>query len=178
MQYQFPHTIQNKHGEKLTFLRMEGQRVIVENFVQPNAGPPMHVHFFQDESLTVVSGKIGYQIHGQEPQYAGPGETLVFKRGIPHRFWSAGDNVLHCTGWVDPAGNLIFFLTNIYAAIERGKNHQPEMFDGSYLSWRYRREFDMTEIPSFVKKVIMPVTYFIGLLLGKYEKFKTAPQPI
>lgn len=178
MQYQFPHTIQNKHGEKLTFLRMEGQRVIVENFVQPNAGPPMHVHFSQDECLTVVKGKIGYQIQGQSPQFAGPGETVLFKRGVPHRFWNAGDDVLHCEGWVDPAENLIFFLTSIYVAIDQGKGNQPEIFDSSYLGWRYRREFDMTETPGIVKKVIMPVTYFIGLLLGKYEKFKNAPQPL
>jgi hypothetical protein len=72
----------------------------------------------------------------------------------------------------------IFFLTNIYAAIDRGKDKRPEIFDASYLSWRYRREFDMTEIPGFVKKVIMPITYLVGLLLGKYEKFKTAPQPL
>ncbi len=178
MQYQFPHTIQNKHGEKLTFLRMEGQRVIVENFVQPNAGPPMHVHFFQDECLTVVKGKIGYQIQGQAPQFAGPGDSVLFKRGVPHRFWNASDDVLHCEGWVDPVENFIFFLTNIYVAIDQGKGNQPEIFDSSYLNWRYRREFDMTEIPRFVKTVIMPVTYFVGRLLGKYEKFKNAPQPL
>lgn len=178
MQYQFPHTIQHKHGEKITFLRMEGERVFGENFVQPNAGPPMHVHYFQDECFTVVKGRIGYQIGGQNPKYAGPGETLLFKRGVPHRFWNAGDDVLHCEGWVDPADNFIFFITNIFDAIDRGKGNLPELFDGAYLNWRYRREFDMSEIPGFVKKVIMPITYFIGLLLGKYEKFKTAPQPL
>jgi quercetin dioxygenase-like cupin family protein len=178
MHYPFPHTIETKFGEKLTFLRMEGQRVVGENHVQPNAGPPMHVHFKQDEGFTVIAGKIGYQIQGQAAQYAGPGETVLFKRGVAHRFWNAGDDVLHCSAWVEPADNFVFFITNVFDAINRGKNHQPEMFDGAYLTWRYRSEFAITEIPGFVRNVVMPVIYFIGLLLGKYDKFKDAPKPI
>ncbi|MBK7939091.1 MAG: cupin domain-containing protein [Lewinellaceae bacterium] len=178
MNNQLPLTIENKYGEKLTFLRLEGNRVLIEDFVQPNAGPPMHVHFLQEECLTVVSGKMGYQSFGQEPQYANPGETVLFKRGDAHRFWNAGNDVLHCTGWVDPVNNFVFFLSGIYAAINRGKNQQPEIFDGAYLAWRYRREFDLTEIPVFVKKVVFPVIYTIGCLLGKYRKFRNAPVPL
>lgn len=178
MQYPLPHLIESKFGETLTFLRMEGQRAIGENFVQPNAGPPMHVHFKQDEGMTVISGKIGYQIQGQAPQYAGPGETVLFKRGEVHRFWNAGDEVLHCAAWVEPVDNFIFFITNVFDAINRGKDHKPEIFDGAYLTWRYRSEFALTEIPGFVRNVVMPVIYFTGSLLGKYEKFKNAPQPV
>lgn len=178
MTYQLPHTIENKYGEKLTFLRMEDNRVIVENYVQPNAGPPMHTHLLQDESLTVVRGKMGYQTPGQEAQYAGPGETVLFKRGTPHRFWNAGDEELHCTGWVDPVDNFVFFLSTLYDALDRGENHRPELFDSTYVSWRYRREYDMPEIPGFVKKVVFPVVYGLGLALGKYRKFQDAPKPL
>lgn len=177
MNYQLPHAIESKYGERITFLRMEGQRLIVENDVDPMCGPPMHVHHIQDECLTVTEGRIGYQILGQEPQFAGPGETVLFKRGVPHRFWNAGDTLLRCKGWIDPAESIVFFLSNMYDAINRGENHRPETFDGAYLSWRYRREYDMSEIPGFVKKVIIPATYFVGLLLGKYGKFKDAPKP-
>ena len=178
MHYPLPHTIESKYGEKLSFLRMEGQRLIGENYVQPNAGPPMHVHFKQDEGMTVISGKIGYQIEGQAPQYAGPGESVVFKKGEAHRFWNAGDEVLHCSAWVEPAGNFVFFLTNVYDAINRGENGKPEIFDGAYLSRRYHSEFAITEVPGFVRNVVMPVICFIGSLLGKYEKFKDAPKPV
>lgn len=178
MHFQFPHTIESKYGEKLIFLRMEGQRLLGENYVQPNAGPPMHVHFKQDEGMTVVSGKIGYQIEGQAPQYAGPGESVVFKKGVVHRFWNAGDEVLHCTAWVEPADNFVFYLTSAFDAINRGKNGRPEIFDGAYLTWRYRSEFAMTEIPGFVRNIVMPIIYFAGSLLGKYEKFKDAPRPV
>ena len=60
MSISLPHTIYNIAGEKLTFLRTEIKDGVeyleVENEVQPNAGPPMHVHHRQDECITVVSG--------------------------------------------------------------------------------------------------------------------------
>lgn len=178
MQYQFPFSIETKYGEKITFLRMEGKRLILEGFAKPMAGPAMHVHKLQDEGFTVVSGKIGYQISGEEPRYGGPGETVVFKRGIPHRFWNAGEEELHIKGWVDPADNLIFFLSALYDALNRGKNQRPEMFDAAYIMHRYKNEYDATDIPVWVKKFIMPITYFWGNLTGKYNKFKDAPQPL
>jgi uncharacterized cupin superfamily protein len=178
MHYQLPHTIKSKYGETLSFLRMEGQRAIGESHVQPNAGPPMHVHFKQDEAMSVVTGKIGYQIQGEEPQYAGPGETVVFKKGVAHRFWNASDEVLHCTAWVEPADNFVFYISNVFDAINRGKNGRPEIFDGAYLAWRYRSEFAITEIPGFVRNIVIPITYFVGSVLGKYEKFKDTPKPV
>src|SRR3982750_3916954 len=88
-----PYTIENITGEKLTFLKRVIKNGVeyleVENEVQPNAGPPMHVHHRQDEGITVVSGKMGYQRLGEEKQYAGPGESVLFKAGEAHRFWNA-----------------------------------------------------------------------------------------
>lgn len=43
---------------------------------------------------------------------------------------------------------------------------------------KYKHEYGMPQLPSFVKKVIMPTTYFIGRLLGKYKKFDGAPVPL
>ncbi len=176
MSHQFPHTIETKYGEKINFLRMDGNRLLLEGFCKPMAGPGMHTHWRQDEGLTVVKGKIGYQILGEEPCYGGPGDSVTFKRGVPHRFWNAGEDELHITGWIDPAENVVFFLSTLYDALNRGEGNRPELFDGAYLTCRYRREYDAPEIPGFVKNVIMPVTYAIGLLLGKYRKFKDAPK--
>lgn len=182
MTYQLPHTIESHDGEKLVFERLEtehdGDRLFCKNYIAPNAGPPMHVHFQQDESLTVVSGKMGYEVPGQTAQYAGPGETVLFRRGVPHRFWNAGDDTLHCSGWIKPANSIVFFLDGIYAARNKNKTEQPELFDGAYLMHRYRREYDLLQIPGFVKKVIFPTVYGLGRLLGKYRKFQDAPKPL
>lgn len=177
MLYQFPNTIETKYGEKINFLRMEGNRLILEGFCKPMAGPGMHVHLRQDEGVTVIKGKIGYQILGEEPCYGGPGDSVTFIRGVPHRFWNAGDEELHVSGWIDPAENVFFYLSSLYSALNRGENKQPELFDGAYLLCRYHREYDAPEVPGFVRKVIMPAVYFIGRLIGKYKKFKDAPKP-
>jgi quercetin dioxygenase-like cupin family protein len=182
MTINYPHTIENSAGEKLTFLRVQqepdGDRVLVENYVQPGKGPLMHTHWLQDEELTVVKGRIGYQVLGGPKQYAGEGESVLFKRGVPHRFWNAGEDVLHCKGWVKPANTIVFFLTSIYAAQKKSGKDQPETFDGAYLITRYASEYDLPEIPNFVKKAIMPATYHIGKLLGKYKHFADAPEPV
>lgn len=55
---------------------------------------------------------------------------------------------------------------------------RPEMFDAAYLMTKYKHEYDLPELPALVKKVIMPITYLIGGLLGKYKKFDGAPEPL
>lgn len=182
MKITYPHTIENCLGEKIIFHSVQqepdGDRVIVENFVTPGHGPVMHTHFLQDESLTVVSGKIGYQVLGGNLHYANEGETVVFKRGTPHRFWNAGDRILNCKGWIKPANTIVFFLSSIYAAQNKSGKAQPETFDAAYLMTRYAQEYDLPEIPVFVKKTVFPLTYTIGKLLGKYKKFEDAPEPL
>lgn len=182
MNYTFPHTIQNCIGETLIFKELlkepDGDKLIIDNYVSPKSGPPMHTHFLQEEALTVVKGRIGYQVKGQKPQFAGVGETVVFKRGVPHRFWNAGEDVLQCTGWVKPANTLVFFLSSVFAAQNKSGSEQPEKFDGAYLLTRYASEYEMNDIPKFVKKVMLPALYFFGKLLGKYKHFKNAPEPI
>ncbi len=182
MKVSYPHTIINSLGEKLSFLRIvqepDGDKLVVENLVAPGAGPLMHTHFQQDESLTVVKGTMGYQILGQEIRFARAGESIVFERGTPHRFWNAGDGALQCTGWIKPANSIVFFLSALYDAMNKTGTERPELFDGAYLIYRYKSEYDLPEMPVFVKKVIMPVVYFTGTLMGKYKKFEGAPQPL
>ena len=182
MEFSLPYTINNNRGEELCFLRMEmedgEEKLIVENKVAPGAGPVMHTHYKQDESLTVLQGKIGYEIQGQPAQYARVGETVVFKRGVAHRFWNAGEDELVCRGWIKPANSIIFFLTALFNAVKESGTDKPEQFDGAYLIHRYRKEYDLPELPRFVKSVIIPATYGIGQLTGRYRKFRGAPKPI
>jgi quercetin dioxygenase-like cupin family protein len=180
MQIKLPHTI-SSNGEKLTF-----ERIVVKNGVemlegetevQPKAGPPMHVHHRQDESFTVTSGKIGYQTLGEEPKYAYAGETVLFKAGIPHKFWNAGSDVLKCTAYVTPPDNFVYFLSEIYKSMNANKG-RPGLYDAAFLLNRYKSEYAMLEIPAFVQKFIFPVVLFFGTLMGKNKKFKDAPAPI
>jgi quercetin dioxygenase-like cupin family protein len=180
--FTYPHTIENGLGERLTFLRRvttpEGDTLEVENVVQPGVGPPMHVHYYQEEALTVVEGRIGYQIKGGEHRFAGPGETVVFRPGEMHRFWNAGEGELRCTGYVRPPDNIEYFLRGIYEAQKRSGTMRPDAFEAAYLMRRYRSEFGMDEIPGFVQRFIFPFQVLLGRLLGRYEKFADAPEPV
>ena len=180
--YSYPHTIENGSGERLTFLRLvrdpDGDWLDVENVVKPGAGPPMHVHHRQEEALTVRRGRIGYQRPGGDPQYAGVGETVVFKAGDAHRFWNAGEDDLYCTGYVRPAHNLAYFLSEVFASQRRNGGTRPDLFDVAFLTWRYRTEFAMVEIPAFVRRFVIPIQVAIGMLLGKYQRYANAPAPL
>ncbi len=180
--FSYPHTINNGAGEQLTFLcpvpGARGDRLLVENVVKAGSGPPMHVHHFQDESLTVTKGRIGYERRGEAPKFAGPGETVFFAAGDVHRFWNAGPDDLECTGFVEPADNLECFLTELYASTRRAGGSQPNPFDAAFLAWRYRSEFDLAVVPAIVQRVVLPVQIALGRLLGRYDRYADAPEPI
>ena len=138
----------------------------------------MHVHFMQDECFTIKSGKAGYQTAGGEQKFASEGETFLFKRGVMHRFWNAGDTELVVNSWVKPAHSIVFFLSAVYAAQKKSGKHQPDQFDGAYLLTKYKSEYAMGDISPFVRNVIIPITYQMGKMMGKYKKFKDAPEPV
>lgn len=178
----YPYSIDNGGGERLTFLRRvstpDGDALEVENFVHPGDGPPMHVHWHQEEGLTVRKGRIGYQTKGEEPRFAGVGDTVVFRAGESHRFWNAGTDELHCTGYIRPAHNIEFFLGAIFEAQKKSGRARPDPFDAAFLLWRYRSEFGMDGIPALVRRVVFPLQVQLGKLLGKYRKFSDAPSPV
>lgn len=138
----------------------------------------MHTHLKQDEELTVVSGEMTYQVMGEEPVVARAGDKALFKRGVPHKFFNSGNTELNFIGYIKPVHNIVFFLSAIFAAQKKSGKPQPEIFDGAYLIHRYKSDFDLPEIPFFVKKVILPAVYLIGRLTGKYSHFKDAPDPL
>ena len=179
--YTYPHTIENGAGERLTFLRKvpgtNGDRLEVENIVQPDSGPPMHVHHYQEEALTVQVGRMGFQRLGEPEQFAGPGETVTFKPGEAHRFWNAGEGALRGTAHIEPADNIEYFLTEIYASVKRSGGVRPDPFDAAFLMRRYRSEFSMVEIPAAVRRFVFPVQVALGRLLGKYGRYADAPEP-
>lgn len=138
--YTYPHTIENGAGEQLTFIRRvqnsDGDRIEVENLVKPGSGPPMHVHHYQEEALTVQQGRIGCQRPGEPPRFAGPGETVVFEPGDTHRFWNAGEEDLVCTGYVQPPDNLEYFLTELYKSQRENGGSRPDPFETAFLMRR------------------------------------------
>ena len=180
--FTYPHTIDDGAGERITFLRRvpgpAGDRLEVESVTAPGAGPPMHVHHHQTESLTVRQGRIGYQRPGEPPRFAGPGETVTFQAGDAHRFWNAGEEELHCTGYVEPADNVEYFLGELFASTRRRGGRRPDPFEAAFLARRYQGEFTLVEVPAAVRRIVFPVQVAVGTLLGRYRRYADAPAPV
>jgi uncharacterized cupin superfamily protein len=180
--YMYPHVIENGAGEQITFVRRVvragRERVEVENVVKPGAGPPMHVHHYQEEVLAVQQGRIAYQRLGAPTQFAGPGDTIAFGAGDAHRFWNAGEDDLRCTGHISPPDNIEFFLSAIFESTKRSGRGRPDLFDVAFLITRYRSEFGMPAIPRAVQRSLFPLLVAVGSLLGRYKKYSDAPEPV
>ena len=137
----------------------------------------MHTHHRQDESFTIVSGTMAYEIPGEGVRYAYPGESIMIKAGIPHKFWNPGNDILMCKSYLTPPDNFLYFITELYKSINANKG-KPAMFDAAFLLTRYKSEFAMLEIPSVVQTVVFPMVLFLGKLTGKAKKFNNAPTPV
>jgi hypothetical protein len=83
----YPRTIDDGAGGRMTFLGVShdqyGERLDVTSTVDPGAGPPMHVHHLQSETVTVRSGRVGVSVAGEPDRFAGPGEQVHFAAGVP-----------------------------------------------------------------------------------------------
>ena len=182
MNYSLPLKIKKPFGEELIFHRMEmdqgEEKLIIENFLAPGTQRVKHTFYMQDEYLIVLHGKLGYQIKDQAPKFIGIGETIFFKRGTPHSLWNAGSDELNCFGWIKPANNIIFYLSSLYQPKIETKAEESGQFENAYLLYRYRKEFDIQELSKFTKSIVLPATYGIGKITGKYRKFKNAPAPL
>jgi quercetin dioxygenase-like cupin family protein len=175
----YPKTIDNGTGERLTFLDPgSGDRQEVRNSVSPGAGPPMHVHYLQEEALTVETGTMGWQRQGGQEQIATAGQTVTFAPGDMHRFWNAGDDELVCTGHVSPPDNLEYFLTQLYESFQATGGKRPRLFDVAYLLTRYSPEFGMAVPPRPVQRVLFPIVVAVGRFFGRHRRFAGAPEPI
>lgn len=179
--YQYPHSIENGAGERITFARRmpgrTGERLEGDNVVAPGAGAPMHVHCFCEETFTVLEGRIGYQRGGGPERFGGPGDTIVFRAGEPHRFWNPGTDMLRCAASLEPADNVEYILTELFGSAARNGG-RPSLFDAAYLSRRYASEYAMTVVPALVQRTLFPAAVVIGRLLGRYRRFADAPSPV
>lgn len=179
--YNFPFTIDSGHGEQLTFMQLVTingeERIEGISRCMPGAGPPFHTHLRQDEGFTVTKGTMAIQVKGGEIRYLSAGQSAVFKRGEPHRFWNSGKDELVFNGWVQPAENFIFFLSTLYESRSKSPKGIPNLFDIAFLLTKYKNEYAMTDLNILIRKIMIPGAYRIGKLTGKHSKFSDSPEP-
>lgn len=168
----------NKNGETLLITKSasetNGQLTEFEGTDEPGIGPPMHVHFKQEEMITVIKGKMRVKTLTKEFSLT-EGEMYVFPPGEAHQFWNEGDQILHYSGHVKPSNNYEYFIRHIYQSANEAKDDKPSPFDAAFLLTKYKSEMDMLVIPKPVKMIVFPILLAVGKLTGRFKKFADAP---
>ncbi|MGB5007263.1 MAG: cupin domain-containing protein [Ferruginibacter sp.] len=171
----------NKNGETLIITRPAaetgGQLTEFEGMDEPGIGPPMHVHFKQEEKLKLLKGKLRVKTLTKEFSLA-EGEEYIFAAGEAHRFWNEGTERNHYSGYVKPSNNYEYFIKQVYQSANEANDDKPGPFDAAFLLTKYKTEMDMLVIPKPVKLIVFPILLFIGKLTGKFKKFADAPPAI
>lgn len=58
---------------------------VIEHLASRGDSPPLHVHHREDEIFHILEGELRFLVGGEELR-AGPGETLLAAKGVPHTY--------------------------------------------------------------------------------------------
>jgi quercetin dioxygenase-like cupin family protein len=111
-----------------------GELVIFEQTSSaPRLGPPLHVHYKQEEIFYVLEGRYLFQL-GEEKFELGAGETIFLPRNIPHAFVMLSDRGKMLV-MLQPAGTMEEFFLYVaspgyknFTAQERARDAQKHGF--------------------------------------------------
>jgi len=76
-----------------------------ETYDPPGTGVPPHVHPTQDEHIHVLEGIFTVYLDGKW-ETAGPGDTVLMPKGLPHAYYNRSEESTRGLFWVSPAGRL------------------------------------------------------------------------
>jgi mannose-6-phosphate isomerase-like protein (cupin superfamily) len=86
----------------------DGAYSLFEVEVQPEVGPPPHVHHREDELFWVLEGELEFLV-GQRTIRASAGSVIYGPRNVPHTFKNVGSVPARMLAFVTPAGIEEFF---------------------------------------------------------------------
>jgi hypothetical protein len=136
----------------------------------------MHVHYLQEERVLVVTGRAGYQCLATRA-ICGPGQVVVWPAGpapvVERRRHGTADDGLVC-----PAGQRRV-LSRGHVRVDEGKRRKaPGAVRRGVSDDPVSNRIRDAGNAEFVRQVLVPIIYVVGLALGKYSKYKDAPPPI
>jgi mannose-6-phosphate isomerase-like protein (cupin superfamily) len=166
-------TLQNRHtGEMLQLRRSrrDGELCLeLKGSVPPRGqGPPLHIHFKEDEELSVVTGVLGVEVDGRVIE-VGVGETASVPMGSAHRWWNASDKTLVVQGFARPVFDLDEYLAGAFDVLNSGAANRPSVFYMAHLVWRYRKTQAVLFAPLWLQTLLVPTILLLGTLLGRYR---------
>ena len=165
--------LENRHtGERLSLRRVRrGGEVWLElngSLPPHREGPPMHIHFLEDEQGTVQSGTLSAMVNGRQLT-VGAGESTLIPRGAVHRWWNSGNEPLVFGGYARPVADLDRYLQAIFEIINAGSERRPPLFYIAHLALRHRHTQAVLIMPPLIQAVLFRAIVAVGTVLGRYR---------
>ena len=165
--------LHNRHtGEVLVMWRQQqdGAPVLMlQGSLPPHReGPPMHVHYLEDEEGRVTAGRLSADVGGRHVEI-GPGEMVRLPKGVPHRWWNQGDEPLEFEGRSYPIADLDRYLQAIFEVMNAGASKRPPVFYLAHAVLRHRRTQGVFVMPLKIQAVLFRAIVAVGTILGRYR---------
>jgi len=176
-------TIENPvTGERIVFHKTSretnGEYVEIEVFVEPGGVvAAAHVHPAQTERFEILGGTIGMKV-GRKKIEARYGDVVTVEPGKAHKFWNAGDDVLHFVCVVTPALQFESLIETMFSLAADGKTNRKGMPNLVRLAVIANAHFDTVRLPfppSWIQKVGLALGAPVGRLVGYRPTYTPAP---
>ena len=165
--------LENRHtGERLAMRRVKrGDEVWLElkgSLPPHREGPPLHIHFAEDEKGHVKSGTLSAVCNGRRIT-AGAGASVSLPRGSAHRWWNEADEPLVFEGYVQPVVDLDRYLQAVFEVINAGPEGRPPLFYIAHAVLRHRHTQTVLIMPRPIQAMLFQVVVGVGTVLGRYR---------
>jgi mannose-6-phosphate isomerase-like protein (cupin superfamily) len=166
--------LHNRHTGEVLILRRQrrhGEMVLgLWGSLPPHReGPPLHSHHVEDEEGRVIAGRLSADVGGRRID-VGPGETVRFPRGVPHRWWNDGNEPVVFEGFARPVVDLDRYLQAIFDVMNAGPPNRRSLFYLAHVALRHRRTQAALMIPRAIQAVLFRVVVALGTMLGRYRE--------
>lgn len=165
--------LENRHtGERLSLRRINrGGEVELElrGSLPPHSeGPPLHIHFAEDEEGRITSGTLSAVVDGRRITVSA-GESASLPRGSAHRWWNEGDEALEFVGYARPVVDLDRYLQAIFEVMNAGPDGRPPLFYMAHVALRHRHTQAVLLMPRPMQAVLFRAIVALGTVLGRYR---------
>ena len=163
----------NRHtGERLELRRLRRNGDVwleLKGTLPPHRqGPPMHIHFAEDEEGHVLAGTLSASVNGQVVTVPA-GKSTALPRGLPHRWWNDGEELLVFEGYAKPVVDLDRYLQAVFEVLNAGPDRRPPLFYMAHAALRHRETQAVLLMPAPIQAVLFRAVVALGTLLGKYR---------
>jgi quercetin dioxygenase-like cupin family protein len=164
--------------EQFTFIQTaaesNGRATVFELSVTPGGATlPAHVHAYQEERFTVISGTLGVMVGGKKHTLY-PGQSISLPRRVKHQWWNAGDYAVRFRVEVLPSRSFDAVIESVVGLALEGKLNKNGMPRNPFLlaSFAKLSECYLPGIPLWIQKPMVDVGSAIGAALGYDPSFR------